>query len=98
MPTVYDITRRETFENLSEVWLREVEMYCTVPACVKMVVGNKLDREEHRAVTRAEGQAFARQHGTLFLECSAKSRVGVQARGSRPLSFLTPFRDDIRPD
>ena len=40
-PSVYDITRRETFDNLSEVWLREVEMYCTVPDCVKLVVGNK---------------------------------------------------------
>lgn len=75
---VYDITRRETFTNLSEVWLREVDMYCTIPDCVKMVVGNKLDKDSARAVTRAEGQAFARAHGCLFLECSAKSRVGVQ--------------------
>lgn len=74
---VYDITRRETFDNLSQVWLREVEMYSTVPECVKLVVANKLDREAERAVTRAEGVAFARAHGCLFLEVSAKARTGV---------------------
>ncbi len=75
---MYDITRRNTFENLSEVWLREVEMYSTLPDCVKMVVANKVDREAERVVTRAEGVAFARAHGCLFLEVSAKSRQGVQ--------------------
>jgi GTPase SAR1 family protein len=75
---VYDVTRRETFDNLSEVWLREVNMYSTVPDCVKLVVANKVDREGERAVTRAEGVAFARAHGCLFMEVSAKSRLGVQ--------------------
>ncbi len=75
---MYDITRRETFANLSEVWLREVEMYSTVPDCIRLVVANKHDLEATRAVTRAEGVAFARQHGCLFLEVSAKSRLGVQ--------------------
>jgi GTPase SAR1 family protein len=27
---VYDITRRDTFENLAEIWQREVDMYSTV--------------------------------------------------------------------
>lgn len=75
---VYDVTRRETFDNLSEVWLREVNMYSTVPDCVTLVVANKVDREGERAVTRAEGVAFARAHGCLFMEVSAKSRLGVQ--------------------
>ena len=33
--TVYDISRRETFENMSEVWLREVDMYSTVRVVVQ---------------------------------------------------------------
>ena len=75
---VYDITRRESFANLSEVWLREVTMYCTVPDAVRLVVGNNTDLDAQRAVTRAEGIAFARQHGCLFLEVSAKSRLNVK--------------------
>lgn len=73
----YDVTRRETFENLSEIWLREVDMYATVQDAVWMIVGNKIDRSSERAVTREEGIALARSHGCLFLECSAKNRTGV---------------------
>ena len=41
---VYDVTRRETFTNLSDVWAKEVELYSTNQDCVKMLVGNKVDR------------------------------------------------------
>jgi Ras-related protein Rab-18 len=75
---VYDVTRRETFSNLADVWLREVDLYSTVPDAVRLVVANKCDLEEQRAVTRAEGVAFAKAHGCLFLEVSAKSRLGVE--------------------
>jgi Ras-related protein Rab-18 len=53
-------------------------MYSTIPDAVRLVVANKADLEDQRAVTRAEGVAFARQHGCLFLEVSAKSRLNVQ--------------------
>ncbi|PHT71765.1 Ras-related protein RABC2b [Capsicum annuum] len=52
--TVYDVTRRETFTNLSDVWAKEVELYSNNQDCVKMLVGNKVDRESERAVTREE--------------------------------------------
>eukprot|EP00850_Spirogloea_muscicola_P022704 SM000307S11701 [mRNA] locus=s307:91484:92770:- [translate_table: standard] len=74
---VYDVTRRETFIDLSEVWLKEIDLYSTNADCIKMLVGNKVDRESERMVTRQEGVAFARQHGCLFLECSAKTRDNV---------------------
>lgn len=41
---VYDVTRRETFANLSDVWAKEVELYSTNKDCVKMLIGNKVDR------------------------------------------------------
>ena len=40
---VYDVARRETFESLADIWLREVDMYGTVEDAVKMVVANKTD-------------------------------------------------------
>lgn len=40
----YDVTRRETFESLDDIWMREVDMYSTVEDSVKMVVANKLDK------------------------------------------------------
>ncbi|XP_023007247.1 ras-related protein RABC1-like isoform X2 [Cucurbita maxima] len=75
---VYDVTRRETFTNLTEVWAREIDLYSTNPDCIKMLVGNKVDKESYRTVTKKEGIELAREHGCLFIECSAKTRVNVQ--------------------
>eukprot|EP00803_Ostreobium_quekettii_P004629 evm.model.scf_672.5 EVM.evm.TU.scf_672.5 scf_672:21350-23358(-) len=75
---VYDVTRRETFESLASVWLSEVEMYSTIEDAVKMVVANKVDMDSDRQVSKEEGTAFARQHGCLFVETSAKTNVAVQ--------------------
>ncbi|KAK4767183.1 hypothetical protein SAY87_023581 [Trapa incisa] len=75
---VYDVTRRETFTNLSEIWAKEIDLYTTNPDCIKMLVGNKVDKETDRSVSKKEGIDFARQYGCLFLECSAKTRVNVE--------------------
>uniref|UniRef100_A0A3B5ASJ2 small monomeric GTPase n=1 Tax=Stegastes partitus TaxID=144197 RepID=A0A3B5ASJ2_9TELE len=73
---VYDVTRRETFTKLDN-WLNELETYCTRNDLVKMLVGNKIDKENHE-LDRAEGLKFARKHSMLFIEASAKTRDGVQ--------------------
>nr|XP_032642067.1 ras-related protein Rab-18 [Chelonoidis abingdonii] len=73
---VYDVTRRDTFVKLDN-WLNELETYCTRNDIVKMLVGNKIDKE-NRAVDRNEGLKFARKHSMLFIEASAKTCDGVQ--------------------
>ncbi|XP_044473158.1 ras-related protein RABC2a-like [Mangifera indica] len=75
---VYDVTRRETFTNLSDVWAKEVDLYSTNQDCVKMLVGNKVDRDSERAVSREEGMNLAKEHGCLFLESSTKTRENVE--------------------
>ncbi|KAF3441789.1 hypothetical protein FNV43_RR15704 [Rhamnella rubrinervis] len=75
---VYDVTRRDTFTNLSDVWAKEVELYSTNQDCVKILVGNKVDRDSERAVSRDEGIALAKELGSLFIECSAKTRENVE--------------------
>jgi len=72
---VYDITRRETFEHLSE-WLEDCRKYSN-PNIVIMLIGNKCDLEEKRAVSREEGEEFAKAHGLFFLETSAKTDANV---------------------
>uniref|UniRef100_A0A669PI10 small monomeric GTPase n=1 Tax=Phasianus colchicus TaxID=9054 RepID=A0A669PI10_PHACC len=73
---VYDVTRRDTFVKLDN-WLNELETYCTRNDIVKMLVGNKIDKE-NREVDRNEGLKFARKHSMLFIEASAKTCDGVQ--------------------
>eukprot|EP01084_Bolivina_argentea_P284024 486622_1 len=68
---VYDITRRETFNNLI-VWLEEAQQN-SHPDMVITLIGNKSDLEHRRAVSTQEGQQFADEHGLIFLETSVKT-------------------------
>uniref|UniRef100_A0A8C4QN26 RAB18B, member RAS oncogene family n=1 Tax=Eptatretus burgeri TaxID=7764 RepID=A0A8C4QN26_EPTBU len=72
---VYDVSRRETFSRLG-TWLNELETYTTRSDIVKMLVGNKIDKES-RELDRSEGLRFARKHSMLFIEASAKTCDGV---------------------
>ncbi|XP_071523991.1 ras-related protein Rab-18-B-like isoform X2 [Panulirus ornatus] len=73
---VYDVTKRKTFTKL-DMWLSELDTYSTKTDIVKMLVGNKIDKEKVE-VSREEGLIFARRHAMLFIEASAKTRDGVQ--------------------
>eukprot|EP01138_Halocafeteria_seosinensis_P010801 gb/GECG01011031.1/.p1 GENE.gb/GECG01011031.1/~~gb/GECG01011031.1/.p1 ORF type:complete len:203 (+),score=26.45 gb/GECG01011031.1/:1-609(+) len=73
---VYDITDRESFDNVKQ-WFNEIERY----ACAnvnKLLVGNKCDLESKRQVDFEEAQAFADEHGIPFLETSAKDATNVE--------------------
>ena len=43
-----------------------------------MLIGNKSDLGQRRAVTVEEGEAFAKEHGLLFMEASAKTASNVE--------------------
>lgn len=43
-----------------------------------MLIGNKSDLEARRDVKREEGEAFAREHGLVFMETSAKTAANVE--------------------
>lgn len=75
---VYDVGRKETFENLNQ-WLEEVESYSTGDSknIVKLLVANKVDMDL-RQVSKSDGESFAKQHGMLFIEASAKTKAGIQ--------------------
>jgi len=74
---VYDVSNRETFDALGN-WFTELNTYCSSKDVVKMIVGNKVDKESSRLVTTKEGAAMARKLQTLFIECSAKTKLGVK--------------------
>jgi len=72
----YDITRRETFEHVSD-WLDDCRKYSN-PNIIIMLVGNKSDLEAKRQVTTDEGAKFAKEHGLLFIETSAKNDTKIE--------------------
>eukprot|EP01002_Notosolenus_urceolatus_P008890 NODE_3350_length_940_cov_7.136925_g2792_i0.p1 GENE.NODE_3350_length_940_cov_7.136925_g2792_i0~~NODE_3350_length_940_cov_7.136925_g2792_i0.p1 ORF type:complete len:219 (+),score=30.86 NODE_3350_length_940_cov_7.136925_g2792_i0:181-837(+) len=74
---VYDITRRETFDHLTQ-WLEDARQHANANMTI-MLIGNKCDLENKRQVPTSEGQRFADEHGLLFLETSAKTAENVEA-------------------
>ena len=74
---VYDITRRDSFDNLVR-WLEEMRENAYSKMQI-ILVGNKVDLEAEREVSFEEGQAFARKHQLMFFETSAKTALNVEA-------------------
>ncbi|CAN6860055.1 unnamed protein product, partial [Brassica oleracea] len=68
---VYDITRRETFNHLTN-WLEDARQYAN-PNMSIMLIGKKCDLAHKRAVSKEEGEQFAKENGLLFLEASART-------------------------
>lgn len=82
---VYDITDRASFKNIRSVWIKELEMYADLEKMTLMLVGNKIDKRNREGgleniaslVTMEEGQELAQDLGALFVESSAKTKIGV---------------------
>jgi GTPase SAR1 family protein len=57
-------------------WFSNVEQHAT-EGVNKILIGNKCDWEEKRAVSTERGQQLADELGIPFLEVSAKSNINV---------------------
>ncbi|KAL1215784.1 Ras-related protein RABB1b [Cardamine amara subsp. amara] len=73
---VYDITRRGTFNHVAS-WLEDVQQHVSRNMSI-ILIGNKCDLDDKRAISKEEGQQFAQEHGLLFLEVSAKTAENVE--------------------
>lgn len=58
-------------------WFSNVEQHAS-EGVNKILIGNKCDWEEKRAVSTAQGQALADELGIPFIEVSAKSNINVE--------------------
>ena len=72
---VYDITSKESFENL-DMWINLTNENCGTNA-INFLVGNKSDLEKEREVTKEEGEEFAKKYDLIFIETSAKNNDNV---------------------
>ena len=73
---VYDISRRETFENVIK-WIEDCKHYSSKSILI-ILVGNKCDLEEERQVMKEEGDELADKYGLIFFETSAKDGTNVK--------------------
>ncbi len=67
---VYDITNKESFENISK-WISNAESHVDLSLTAVILIGNKMDLEEKRQVGTEEARDFAQKNSMLFFETSA---------------------------
>ena len=73
---MYDITSEASFENIRK-WMRNVKTYASYDVD-QILVGNKHDLSEERAVSVERATYFANEHGIEFIETSAKEDHNVK--------------------
>ncbi|KAJ8747359.1 hypothetical protein K2173_012939 [Erythroxylum novogranatense] len=73
---VYDITKRQTFDNVQR-WLRELRDHADSNIVI-MMAGNKSDLNHLRAVAAEDAQALAEKECLSFLETSALEAYNVE--------------------
>ncbi|KAK2993146.1 hypothetical protein RJ640_015333 [Escallonia rubra] len=73
---VYDITKRQTFDNVQR-WLRELRDHADSNIVI-MMAGNKSDLNHLRAVQGQDGQSLAEKEGLSFLETSALEAYNIE--------------------
>lgn len=71
---VYDVTRKETFENI-ENWHNEIKN--ASPNISLILVGNKIDLEGEREITKEQGQEIAQKLNLSYIETSAKTGENI---------------------
>ncbi|MHA2283843.1 MAG: GTP-binding protein [Promethearchaeota archaeon] len=71
---VYDVTRKETFDNV-ESWYKEIKSVS--PTISLILVSNKIDLTEDRIVSTEEGEEIAKKLDLSYIETSAKTGENI---------------------
>ena len=69
---VFDLTRKETFRNVSR-WVEDVKNNSNKDV-IMVLVGNKCDMIPERMVSREDALKLARDYEMLYIETSAKNQ------------------------
>ena len=73
---VFSFNDQKSVDRLDE-WISDAKNYCH--PCVRiLLVGNKIDLEEDRVVSKSEIEAFAKKRKLEYIETSAKININVQ--------------------
>jgi len=77
---VYDVTDDRSFNNI-RTWHANIEQHAS-EGVNKILIGNKSDWADKRAVTEEQGRELAEELGIKFIETSAKINEGVEMLSS----------------
>jgi Ras-related protein Rab-11A len=72
---VYDITRKESFDNVTK-WAEQLKSSADKNLTI-IIIGNKVDLEDQRQIKAEEGQNKANELESAFIETSASSGTNL---------------------
>jgi Ras-related protein Rab-1A len=72
---VYDVTDKDSFDHLKN-WMNDIDKFAK-EGVMKVLVGNKSDLEQKRAVSVEQGKEFAKKYNIEFIETSAKDAFNI---------------------
>ena len=76
---MYDITDKATFDSIPD-WIQSIKDLKGDDFPL-ILLGNKIDLEEERNISKEEGQKFADKIGIQFFETSNKNGINIQEAG-----------------
>ena len=74
---VYDITRRDSYEELKSYWYNQIKD-CAPENIVLAIAANKCDLYDNEAVPEDEARNFAKEIGAVFKLTSASTNSGIE--------------------
>ena len=78
---IYDITNKNSFNSIGK-WMESIEEVSSINTKV-ILVGNKIDLEGKRQVTKEEGERTAKEYNIPFFETSCKEGININEVFSR---------------
>ena len=73
---VYDITRKQSFEELKNYWIKQIKESAS-ENIILAIAANKSDLLDREQVNEDEARNFAKENNAFFYETSAKNSIGV---------------------
>ncbi|KAJ3673737.1 hypothetical protein LUZ60_005729 [Juncus effusus] len=83
---VYDITKRQSFDHMAR-WLVELRSHADRQIII-MLIGNKSDLSDERAVSSDDAKEFAEKESLFFLETSALEGKNVETAFEKVLTEI----------
>ena len=72
---IYDVTNIKSFENIKK-WINEIKEEISEKVTI-VLIGNKIDNEGERKISKDQGEKLASEYGVQFFETSAKTGQGI---------------------
>eukprot|EP01087_Luapelamoeba_hula_P017479 TRINITY_DN550_c0_g1_i1.p1 TRINITY_DN550_c0_g1~~TRINITY_DN550_c0_g1_i1.p1 ORF type:complete len:194 (-),score=36.67 TRINITY_DN550_c0_g1_i1:308-889(-) len=91
---VYSVTSPTSHDHAAKIQKQILRIKEDTPDIPIMLVANKIDLEEERAVTTEEGKAMAKDLGCGYIESSAKTNHNINEIFDRLVRMVNKWRQD----